>query len=125
MQLEVVDVDADEQERRLLCLLARELGLGVLDQDLEVIEHGFDDANAEALVDEEDLLPPFARLAVGADLLHRAELVVVDLLEILIDLLLLHVELSVELLVELLVADGLGLVALVDDDALAIEAVCD
>ena len=48
-----------------------------------------------------------------------------DLLEILIDLLLLHVELSVELLVELLVADGLGLVALVDDDALALEAVCD
>jgi hypothetical protein len=89
------------------------------------VQHGVGDAVGDAFVDEVDLLLPLARLAVGAHLLHGAELVVVDLLEFLLDFLLLDLELGVELLAEFLVADGLGFVAFVDDDALAFEAVCD
>ena len=46
-----------------------------------------------------------------------------DLLEFHFDFPLLHVELSVDLLAEFLVADGLGLVTFIDDDAFAFEAI--
>ena len=48
-----------------------------------------------------------------------------DLLEILLDLLLLRIELSVDGRGQVLVLDDFGLVALVDDDALGLEALGD
>lgn len=88
------------------------------------MQHGVGDAVRDAFIYELDVLFPLTRLAVGADLLHGAEVVVVDLFEFLFDFLLLHVELSVDLLGEFLVADGLGLVTFIDYDAFAFEAVC-
>lgn len=95
-QLEVLDVDVDEEEWRLGLLLARRFGLELLVHDLEVVQDRVSDAVCDALVDEVDVFLPLARLAVGADLLHGAELVVVDLLQFLFDFLLLDLVLSVD-----------------------------
>ena len=88
------------------------------------MQHGVGDAVRDAFIYELDVLFPLTILAVGTDLLHGDEVVVVDLFEFLFDFLLLRVELSVDLLGEFFVAVVLSLVTFIDDHAFAFEAVC-
>ena len=68
---------------------------------------------------------PLAGLAISAELLHDAELVVVDLLQFHFDYFLLIIEMIIGGRGKVLLLDNLGLVALIDDEALGLESHCD
>ena len=67
---------------------------------------------------------PLAGLAISAELLHDAELVVVDLLQFNFDYFLLIIEMIIGGRGKVLLLDNLGLVALIDDEALGLESLC-